>query len=888
MIKRIIRTLIPVVLVFSLSLITLVPAFAATAPLTVSSQSPRKGTTGVSISYIPYINFSRAVDNTTVNDTNIVLMNGSTPVAADVTISGTRKAIITPQDHLSYSTTYYIAVSGVKDAAGVVMAGDYGSASTSQFTTAAVVLPTVSSQSPRKAATSVSTSIVPYVMFSKAMDASTITSTNILLMSGSTEVTATVSMPGTKKAIITPAAPLNELATYYIVVTTGARDTEGNSLASQYGSATASQFTTAAAKTPTVSSQYPTKGTTLVNINIEPYIVFSKAMDFTTINSTNIQLKTDNFTVPATIALKGNNMAVITPDAALDFNTVYYLTATIGVKDTGENALARGYGSVTTSQFTTGNSTQPTVSSCYPSDNSTGMPINIQPYIVFSRPMDTSTINSTNIQLMNGSTPVTAAVALSGSYKAVITPTSPVLNNTAYSIIINTTVKDTVGNALASQFITSFTTGDDIKPVFSSLYPPDNATDVPLGVQPCIVFSDAMSSATVNAATIKLMEDNTSIPATVALYGKNTAIIIPKTSLDDNTTYTMVVTTGIKDSIGNPLTSGSTTSFTTESPDMTVVLSQFPAENATGVSLEVQPYVVFSNALNSSTVNSTNIQLLKGTTKIAATTTLCGNNTVVIIPKSRLDWSTTYHIVVNTSLKDSNGNQLPSVYGSATASSFTTAQNIPEVISQFPLNSATEIPIDVEPCVVFSNQMDENTINSTNIQLFSGDDNVTVTVALSGTRTAVITPLYPLDRSTDYHIVVGTGVKDIDGNTMTGTYGSDSSSVFSTVALGSASSVLFHYPGDNATDVPIDVQPCIVFSQPMSYPTINTTNIKVLDGLTPVTAKITLYGKNTVIIIPSTTLSINKEYSINIGIGVKDAEGNAMESSSTSFTTVAE
>lgn len=104
-----------------------------TTPPTVTSVTPIDGTTGANLKTTPRLTFSELLDSSTVNNTNVQLLAGSTPVAATVTYSAfDNSATITPSANLSANTVYTVRVStGVKDANGVALAATY----TSSFTT---------------------------------------------------------------------------------------------------------------------------------------------------------------------------------------------------------------------------------------------------------------------------------------------------------------------------------------------------------------------------------------------------------------------------------------------------------------------------------------------------------------------------------------------------------------------------------------------------------------------------------------------------------------------------------------------------------------------------------------------------------------------------------
>src|SRR3989338_5847829 len=93
-----------------------------------------------------------------------------------------------------------------------------------------------------------------------------------------------------------------------------------------------------------------------------------------------------------------------------------------------------------------------TVSSVSPAPGATGVPASGIITIIFSKPMDPSTINANTI------TGITAPVINTSGSTVTISPT-PWYSNITYTITITTGVKDLIGNAMASPYTWSFTTG---------------------------------------------------------------------------------------------------------------------------------------------------------------------------------------------------------------------------------------------------------------------------------------------------------------------------------------------------------------------------------------------------------------------------------------------
>jgi len=99
---------------------------------------------------------------------------------------------------------------------------------------------------------------------------------------------------------------------------------------------------------------------------------------------------------------------------------------------------------------------QPTVSSTSPANNATGVAVNSAITATFSKAMDSSTINASTFTLSGG---VTGTVTYdSATNTATFTPSSSLANSTTYTATITTGVKDSAGNAMASNYTWSFTT----------------------------------------------------------------------------------------------------------------------------------------------------------------------------------------------------------------------------------------------------------------------------------------------------------------------------------------------------------------------------------------------------------------------------------------------
>ncbi len=100
-------------------------------------------------------------------------------------------------------------------------------------------------------------------------------------------------------------------------------------------------------------------------------------------------------------------------------------------------------------------------------------------------------------------------------------------------------------------------------PVVTGTTPYGGATNVPVGTTVTATFSEEIDPATINAGTFTVSGPGGPVAGTVTYSGK-TATFTPSADLQNLTTYTVTITTGVKDLDGNPMKADFTMSFTTE------------------------------------------------------------------------------------------------------------------------------------------------------------------------------------------------------------------------------------------------------------------------------------------------------------------------------------
>jgi hypothetical protein len=188
-------------------------------------------------------------------------------------------------------------------------------------------------------------------------------------------------------------------------------------------------------------------------------------MNAATITTSTVQLRNAaNTLVAASVSYNpSTNGATLTPSSALANGATYTVRVVggaSGVKDVAGNALAATF----TSTFTTvPDTTPPTVTGVSPANGATGVNRGANVTATFSEAMTASTITTSTIQLRNPSnTLIAAAVSYNAStHVATLNPNSNLAATTTYTATVvggSSGVKDSAGNALATNFTWSFRT----------------------------------------------------------------------------------------------------------------------------------------------------------------------------------------------------------------------------------------------------------------------------------------------------------------------------------------------------------------------------------------------------------------------------------------------
>ncbi len=417
-------------------------------------------------------------------------------------------------------------------------------------------------------------------------------------------------------------------------------------------------------------------------------------------------------------------------------------------------------------------------------------------------------------------------------------------------------------------------------PEVESTDPAPDVMNVPLDKVIGVTFNEKMNPTTITPAAFTLTGSTTKngqvVTATIIegslSYDEtnNTMSFTPTEWLEPNTLYTGRVKTLVKDLRGNALQTDYIWSFTTGVPPM--VISTFPQDAATAVSINSKLTATFSMAMDSSTITSSTFTLKQGVLSVSGAV-IYSNSVATFKPATHLAVNALYTATITNEVKNQAGISMINNY----VWTFTTGSGPdntpPTVILTVPVNLATGVAINTKPTATFSEAMDPLTITPATFTIMQGTLSVSGSVTYVGT-VATFKPLTNFAANTTYTATITTGAEDVAGNSMVSNY-------VWTFSTGTGSdeippTVISTVPANLATGVAINAKPTATFSEAMDPMTITPSTFTVKQGNLFISGSVTYIGL-VATFTPTTNFIANTVYTATITTGVEDLAGNAME-----------
>ncbi len=906
-------------------------------PPQVVRVSPPNGTPGVGANAPVTLQFSEAVDVTSVGPSSLRILRGGNPIEGTYTPS-TDLTFVTfrPDDMLPVNSLYTVdlAAGGYFD-----VAGNPGSGFTSTFSTGGSVdidFPVVTRVSPENGADEVPTDTDIVVEFSEPVNPILVNPTNFLVSaSGIGAVPGTITVGADRRrATFTSLMPLPVLTSVSVRVRRDVTDDAGNRL--NNGSDFFSSFTTRFVpdgEAPQVASTNPAALDVLVPLNAKVRVEFTEPIDTTTVATATLAVSAGGSQIAGVFSYAELNRVVIfDPDQELPSSAEVRVSVS-GIRDFAGNALPSPYNF----SFRTGtgvDTTFPTVVFTNPLPNATNVPLDAAIGLTFSEAMDETTIDPTTFRLTgSGAPPVGFSVTFdrSTARNASVVPDRALLPFVRYTVSALSTITDRAGNRLqnAGGYSFAFTTGrvgDVVGPRVVRTSPLDAATEVGANTPVVVEFDEPVDPNSITSATFLVRGGLVEILGTfeVSQDGR-VATLKPFTFLRTGVEHEVRLE-GISDVAGNLMTphvfrfttvdrgnlaqtqgvlASASMEFSGSYPprnliDGNLLTSWFTANNDPAPSAEIvflEDVTVFQVKLSNPRSHPNGFDFLTARVKL-----LAGDRSVLwesgvvaldegsfqdktlIVPGIQAARRVLFEGVTWQSIEPGLGEiQVVGRFGDP--SKGVPDLEAPAVTGVLPANGATEVPVITAPKVTFSKAMNPITFTSESFYLQTnavGQYPARISFDATG-REATLTPTVLLPASTSVFISISGTVTDANGNRFTSGLFSQFQTAAAVDALPPA--VVTVDPVNNATGVSLNQLVTITFTEPLNPSLVNTNNFGVYaQGTRIPLSSLQRSSDNTTIVMDGNWVP-GALHIVYVSSDVTDLAGNALPPLSSRFTT---
>ncbi len=822
----------------------------------------------------------------------IQLFQGTLSVGGTVTLSNDGLSLVfTPTQPLSSSTTYTVVAQGVKGASGVQMTQVFQSSFTTGLTSTSGT-GSATLTSPANGATNVPTNAAFMVQFSHQVDPASLTAQTFYLVdsvSGQTWPGMLQVDPSGFTASFVPQTPYSGGREYYVYLTSGILDITQNNFPGAFF-----EFTTGfgpETQGPQLQGLSPQNKATGAPLNSLVVAQFNEPISVISA-TTGLQLQQGGTPIPGAVALSnGNTLLTFTPSAALQPSTVYTVAVTNGITDVAENPLMNP-GSFTFTTGTTPDTITPSVKLVDPPNATFGIGLNVKPRLTFNEPINPLTIpTAITLQYPNDSGPsliIPVAVTISAdNLTATLSPSSPLLPDSEYLLYLcgYTDLAGHQGSCFESTFYTG--TGSVTSPLSVSTINPANAqTGVPLNAQITAVMSNNVDPTTVTSSSITVAPSGGSaLAGTVTLASDGvTLTFAPAATLSPSTVYKVSVG-GFTDIEGNGVTaftSTFTTGITAYGSGSFTLQSTSPLNGATNVSVTSPVTFTLSNLIDPASINPQTVEVCFhacGGQYVAGSYQVSGN-TVTFTPLTQYPANTVIGMYVY-GLKDEAGNA--AYAGAGTFTTANTPDTKPPTVTISPANGTTNVGLNAQIVLTFSESINPTTISPNTLGLFNGDTSIGYGYTISPDNRTVVLNYYgsTLPAGATITIELTSGIQDLSGNSLANT-----SSQFTLMPQlsGSAPYVAQMRPGNGATNVPANSVVTLFTNTAMNAATVSGA-LHVTDNGAVVPGTVQLFSNGQAIeFTPAAPFNLGDLIQVFLEPNALSADGVALSSFSGQFT----
>jgi hypothetical protein len=880
------------------------PNYDITSATAINSDPPNNATVGTNVT--PKLVFNKPLNPITVNNSTFRMYLYDTgqwiPLTVTESANG-QEVTMTPQVPLLPSTHYYFqACCGFQD-----QDGNNGNGVTIYFWTNGgtdTTGPTVTI-SPLNGATGIPLNAQVVVTASAIIDPTSWTQNSIQLLNGSTPVAGTVSQSNNQTLIFTPTSALSAGITYTVNVS-GFTDANGNVVTPS--NTTFTTGTVAATGGLTLTSTSIVNGANVTN-NLSPItLTFSHILNPATVNTSTLLVMNgwnSNYGLAGTYAVNGNAVT-FTPSSPYPPNATIYVGACNGPYDVAGDELNGGGCWIQLLNFTTTGDTPDgtplTVLSVNPANGATNVRPDVPVSVTFNKAINPYSVynNSNNALLFAGQgLQDRGSISMSADNRTMTFNSGVLYTNAAYTIDLPAGgITDPSGNALATTFTSTFTTGTNPATgngSVQSVAPGNNATGVPTDTLLTLYMNRQVDAATL-PGQLTVTVNGAVFAGTVQAVASGYEIqFTPTTQFPNGATVQWFLSGSVLDVNGDAFNGNSgyfytapTVNAATASPQIIAVSPPCCTENG-NIPTNGEIDIEYSLPINATTLSG-NVYLNSGPSTPTFTVGLAPGttNVVRIAPTGGSFWnaSTFYGFCANANVKGTNG---VAAQSSCWTTYFTTAtgpDTTPGTVKIGPPNGSVNVGTNAYIRLVFSKPVDLTTINSTNVTITTGGNPIpgtwSYTYSSSNVVEANFSPVNPLPPSSPI-TVSASGLLDYGGNTFT-----SASASFTTAALPD-------YTAPTATldfsswqsGVATNASFTCLYSEPMDPASVTPSNTYIYSYVNSGNIPVTYTWASDLMAVtmtPTTPLFSNSQY-IYYCNGAIDLTGNGQQNNSAGFYT---
>lgn len=430
---------------------------------------------------------------------------------------------------------------------------------------------------------------------------------------------------------------------------------------------------------------------------------------------------------------------------------------------------------------------------------------------------------------------------------------------------------------------------DTTGPAVTARTPAPGATAVPVADPVTVTFDEPVAAASVTAASARLLQAGSDVPATRTLSADaRTLTIDPAAELSGLAVHSVALS-GITDVAGNALAGAPVGwSFTTgPAPDRTApeITGRDPAPGATGVATGAAVTVAFSEPIAPASVTAASVRLLAGGDEVAVARSLSADGlTLTIDPVGDLAPGALHTVSAGPGITDLAGNPLGSTAGSWTFTTESPPPAGPAVLIRTPPPGAELIPLDARVQVTFTDPVDPATVEA---GAGLSADGVPVpalrTLSADGLSLEIV-PTAPLAPGATVTVTLGEDLTDAAGRPI---QGAPVSWAFTTDDGRDrvAPAVASRTPGPGAARVDVGGNVTVLFSEPLDPATVTAASVALTRAGTPVPAAVALSPDGTAVTVdPDGDLVAGATHRVTLGNGLADLAGNGLAGAPVTWT----